>query len=176
MRIVAGEAGGRKLVAPPGDSVRPTTDRVREAIFNSLFSLGGVEGWTVVDLFAGSGALGIEALSRGAVSAVFVESDRSAREAIETNLETAGYVDRATVLSADVTTWLASSAQTFDLALADPPYTWDDWPLLAERLQAHYLIAESNRELDLGSAWELRRVKRYASTYVHIASAQEGAP
>ena len=78
MRVISGEFGGRKLVAPDGLSTRPTTDKVRQAVFNSLGSMGVIEGATVADLYAGSGALGIEALSRGAESCVFVERDRGA--------------------------------------------------------------------------------------------------
>ncbi len=85
MRIVAGELRGRRLVAPGGDATRPTTDRVREAIFNALGSLGVVDGALVVDLYAGSGALGFEALSRGAEHCTFVERDRAALSAIEAN-------------------------------------------------------------------------------------------
>ena len=86
-RVVAGELGGRRLVSPDGTSTRPTTDRVREAIFNSLGSAGLIEGALVADLYAGSGALGIEALSRGAEHCMFVERDRTALRALEANLD-----------------------------------------------------------------------------------------
>ena len=82
MRVVAGELGGRKLVAPRGDTTRPTTDKVREAVFNSLAGMGVVEDAVVVDLYAGSGAMGIEALSRGAARCTFVERDRDALRAL----------------------------------------------------------------------------------------------
>ena len=82
MRIVAGTAGGRKLVVPQGETTRPTSERVREAIFNSLYSLDAIDGADVLDLFAGSGALGLEALSRGAAHATLVETDRNALNAI----------------------------------------------------------------------------------------------
>src|SRR5258706_7562012 len=95
MRVVSGTAKGRKLVAPAGRSTRPTSDRVREAIFSMLASLDALEGAIVVDLFAGSGALGIEALSRGAAHATFYELDREAVAAIETNLATTGTGERA---------------------------------------------------------------------------------
>ena len=96
MRVVAGEARGRRLVAPEGSKTRPTLDRVRESMFNSLGSLDAVDGARVLDLFAGSGALGIEALSRGATSCVFVDHGRDARNAISVNLETTGFLDRST--------------------------------------------------------------------------------
>ncbi|MFN2506284.1 MAG: RsmD family RNA methyltransferase, partial [Acidimicrobiales bacterium] len=92
MRVVAGLAGGRRLQAPEGRSIRPTSERVREAVFASLGSLGAVQGARVLDLFAGSGALGIEALSRGARSATFVDSDLRAVAAIRANLAAVGLV------------------------------------------------------------------------------------
>src|SRR6187401_3741608 len=98
MRVVAGEFGGRRLVGPDGTATRPTTDRVREAIFNSLGSAGLLEGALVADLFAGSGALGIEALSRGAEHCVFVERDRVAVRAIDENIGTLGLRARARVV------------------------------------------------------------------------------
>jgi 16S rRNA (guanine966-N2)-methyltransferase len=90
MRVIAGTARGRRLVAPTGSSTRPTSDRVREATFNALGSLGVVVDATVLDLFAGSGAMGIEALSRGAAHATFVDQDRAARAAIEATWRPAG--------------------------------------------------------------------------------------
>lgn len=102
MRVVAGAARGRKLTAPPGAVTRPTPDRVREAVFNSLNSLGVLPGCRVLDLYAGTGAMGIEALSRGAASAVFVERDPDALAALRANLAATGLEDRAAVVAADV--------------------------------------------------------------------------
>ena len=87
IRVVSGEFGGRKLVVPDGLATRPTTDKVRQAVFNSLDSAGLIDGAAVVDLFAGSGALGIEALSRGAATCVFVERDRAALQALRANID-----------------------------------------------------------------------------------------
>src|SRR4051794_20348641 len=101
MRVVAGEFGGRTLVAPGGTATRPTTDKVRQAVFNSLTSMGVVEGAVVADLFAGSGALGIEALSRGAERCIFVERDRAALQALRDNISTLGIADRCTVHATD---------------------------------------------------------------------------
>ena len=116
VRVVAGTARGRRLVAPAGRDTRPTSDRVRESIFNALHSLGAVEEATVVDLFAGSGALGIEALSRGAAEATFVDSDPRAVAAIKRNLGAIG-VD-ASVHRRDVLAFLASTdAERYDLVL-----------------------------------------------------------
>ncbi len=109
MRVIAGEKGGRRLVAPPGRATRPTSDRVREAAFSMISSLGGVEDVLVWDLFAGSGAMGIEALSRGAAHATFVEQAQSACSATRANLAALGYgPGRATVICADVLAWVAS--------------------------------------------------------------------
>ena len=120
MRVVAGEFRGRRLTAPESPSTRPTTDRVREAIFNALTSLGVVEGALVADLYAGSGALGIEALSRGAEHCTFVESDRHALSAIHDNIATLGITGRTRVMSGDVLTMVARF--DCDVAFADPPY------------------------------------------------------
>jgi 16S rRNA (guanine966-N2)-methyltransferase len=120
MRIVAGTHKGRRLRTPPGAATRPTADRVREALFSIL---GPVDGLRVLDLYAGSGALGIEALSRGAASATFVESARLALAAIRANLE-AIRTDDAEVVASDVFGWLRSGARQpdFDLVFCDPPY------------------------------------------------------
>ncbi len=107
MRIVAGTARGRRLVTPAGDEVRPTTDRVRESVFNALGSMGAVVGASVLDLFAGSGALGIEALSRGASSATFVDSSSAATRAITENLRATGLDGIAKVVRSDAWSYLA---------------------------------------------------------------------
>ena len=117
MRIVAGEFRGRRLAAPRGARTRPTADRVREALFSML---GDVSGARVLDLYAGSGALGIEALSRGAGSAVFVDRDPRAVAAIERNLESLGLEQE--VLRQDAVRFLARARGTFDLVFCDPPY------------------------------------------------------
>jgi 16S rRNA (guanine966-N2)-methyltransferase len=117
VRVVAGEFRGRRLAAPRGARTRPTADRVREALFSML---GDVSGARVLDLYAGSGALGIEALSRGAASAVFVERDPRAVAAIERNLESLGLEQE--VLRQDAVRFLARARGTFDLVFCDPPY------------------------------------------------------
>lgn len=121
MRVVAGEWGGRRIDAPPGRDTRPTTDRVREAWMSAL--AGEIPGARVLDLFAGSGALGIEALSRGAEHATFVESAAPALRVLRTNLERLGAGERATVVRGDALRFATSLAPgEFDLVLADPPY------------------------------------------------------
>lgn len=119
-RIIAGSAGGRRLSVP--SSARPTTDRVREALFNVLAARMDFDGLRVLDLYAGSGALGLEALSRGAASVLFVDSDRRAADVITRNIATVG-MPGATVRRGPVSAVLAGGAPAaMDLVLADPPY------------------------------------------------------
>jgi 16S rRNA (guanine966-N2)-methyltransferase len=172
MRVVAGSARGRRLQAPAGRSTRPTADRVREAVFNALGSLGAVEGASVLDLFAGSGALGIEALSRGAARATFVDSDRRAVEVVRANLETVGLAGRATVVRGDVLSHLVDLGPV-DLALVDPPYAFDGWDTLLEALDARFVVAESDREIPAGEAWEVLRARRYGGTVVTLLRRRE---
>jgi 16S rRNA (guanine966-N2)-methyltransferase len=120
MRIIAGSHRGHRIAAPKGRDTRPTSDRVRESAFNLI---GPVDGAAVLDLFAGSGALGLEALSRGAASAVLVESDREACRTINANLEKLKL--HATVLCQDVVRAVAADRRTYDLILCDPPYDYD---------------------------------------------------
>ena len=130
MRIVAGRHKGRSLRAPAGAGTRPTADKVREALFSIL---GPVEGLRVLDLYAGSGALGLEALSRGAGPATFVESARPALAAIRANLDAVG--EEAEVVASDVLKWLRAAAggeAAFDLVFCDPPY--DAAPRIAQQL------------------------------------------
>jgi 16S rRNA (guanine966-N2)-methyltransferase len=122
MRIIAGSRKGRRIAAPPGLDTRPTGDRVREAVFNLV---GPVDGARVLDLYAGSGAMGLEALSRGAEHATFVERDRVAAATILRNAETLGLEDAATLRREDARRVLASDAAAgtlYDLVLVDPPY------------------------------------------------------
>lgn len=122
MRIIAGEWRGRKLIAPKGEATRPTADRTRETLFNMLASrLGSFEGLNVADLFAGSGALGVEALSRGAARCLFVEQDADALKAIRANVTALGARDRCDVRASSVLT-LGPTNEAYDLILADPPY------------------------------------------------------
>ncbi len=133
MRVIAGTLGGRRLAAPAGTATRPTPDRVREALYSSL---GDVQGAAVLDLYAGSGALGIEALSRGAGSAVFVEPGRHALAALRANLDALGLAPPAArVLGCDAARAVASLAAEgarVDLCLVDPPFR--DLPAVLERL------------------------------------------
>jgi len=175
VRVVSGTARGRRLVAPKGDSTRPTSDFVREAIFNSLGSVPDLDldDATVLDLFAGTGALGIEALSRGAAHATFVEHDRHALDAIRRNLDTTGFAARATVRPTDAT---RTELPTVDLVFADPPYAFQGWDDLLTRLDAHLVVLESDRELALPEGWRVLRQKRYGTTVVTLTSPGPSGP
>jgi 16S rRNA (guanine966-N2)-methyltransferase len=165
MRVVAGVLGGRRLVAPAGTDTRPTSDRVREAVFNSLQSAGVIEGARIADLFAGSGAMGIEALSRGAHSCVFVERDRHAVAALRTNLETLGLGDRADVVVGDAVAYAPRTGHV-DLVIADPPYEFDAWADLLAGIDADEVIAESDREIPAPDGWLAHRARRYGRTVI----------
>ena len=168
MRIVAGSARGRRLVVPDGTDVRPTSDRVREAVFNALYSLDdAIAGATVLDLFAGTGALGLEALSRGAAAATFVEHHRGAAAALTTNIEALGFAGVATVVRADARRWLPG-APNFDVAFLDPPYDFNGWDGLLSTLPATLAVTESDRSLALPDGWGLVRERRYGTTVVQI--------
>ncbi len=171
MRVVAGSARGRPLVAPPGDRTRPTTDRVREAIFNALWSRGVLDGAAAVDLFAGSGALGVEALSRGAAHVTFVDDDRGALHAVRRNVDACGVADRATVVADRAERWLAALAPgtRFDLAFCDPPYAYDGWAGLLAALPAALVVVESDGPVELPHGWTFDREARYGGTWVGFA-------
>lgn len=174
MRIVAGTAGGRKLVVPQGETTRPTSERVREAIFNSLYSLDAIDGADVLDLFAGSGALGLEALSRGAAHATLVETDRNALNAIYDNIEALGFDSETRVVPGEGLSYLGR-ADGHDLVLLDPPYGFDEWDTLiagiSNALAGAVVVIESDREVVIPDSWEIHRVKRYGSTVVMLATA-----
>jgi 16S rRNA (guanine966-N2)-methyltransferase len=156
------------LVAPDGRQTRPTSDRVREAIFNSLQSLGAIKGATVLDLFAGSGALGIEALSRGAERCTFVESSHDAVRALRDNLAATGLAGRAEVVVADAVEWTSRTQPSADLVLADPPYAFDGWDALLGALDADVVALESDRPIDLPARFDAYRTRRHGGTVVTL--------
>ena len=134
MRVIAGEWRGRKLIAPKGDATRPTADRTRETLFSMLNSrLGSFEELRVADLFAGSGALGLEALSRGAAHCLFVEQDRGALDAIKANIIALDCRPRTRVQAGSVM-GLRATDQPYDLILADPPYRTSAGEVALDRL------------------------------------------
>lgn len=175
VRVVAGSARGLRIGAPEGHRVRPTTDRVREATFNALGSMGMVDGRSFADLFAGSGALGIEALSRGAAGCTFCESDRSVARLLRSNLERTRLEGRARVLVGDVMAHLGEGGSlgnlAVDVALADPPYDFDRWDELLEHMTTRVLVAESDRDLPAPRGWSRARQRRYGGTVVTILEA-----
>jgi len=167
VRVVAGELGGRRIAAPRGPG-RPTSELVRAAVFNSLDARGVVLGAFVADLFAGSGALGIEALSRGAARAVFVEEDPTAVAAIRGNVTALALTDRAVIRPVSVERWAAAREDHVDLVLADPPYGWAGWEGLFSALASRptpLVVAESDRMVS-ASGWEVVASKRHGGTVV----------
>jgi 16S rRNA (guanine966-N2)-methyltransferase len=154
--------------------VRPTSDRVREAVFDILFSLGGVDGLQVADLFAGSGALGIEALSRGAASVTFVDRSPVALAAVRANLASVGLDDAeqkgdAKVIRADAGSWVTTTASRYDLILCDPPYDYGEWETLVAGLPGDLVVLESGAEIDPPAGWGVIKTRRYGSTIVTVA-------
>lgn len=151
-------------MSPEGTSTRPTTDRVREAIFNALGSAGLIDGALVADLFAGTGAVGIEALSRGAARCTFVERDRTALRALEDNLEVLDLGDRSRVMRSDAAQ--AAATLDVDVLFVDPPYDFTAWDELLSSARAPFVVAESGRSLDAPDGWSVVRSKRYGRTWV----------
>ena len=165
MRVIAGELRGRRLEAPKGATTRPTSDRVREATFNALTSMDALDGAVVLDAFAGSGALGIEALSRGAARCTFVERDRAALVALRANLERLGLgAERAAVVTGDA----VRVGGDWDLALLDPPYAFDGWERLLTSLSPAVAVCESGRPIPPPEGWVVVREKAYGATVVTI--------
>jgi 16S rRNA (guanine966-N2)-methyltransferase len=174
MRIIAGERKGHTIYAPKGLDTRPTSDRVRENVFNIVAPW--VEDARVLDLYAGSGAMGLEALSRGAAAVVFVEAELDAVRAIERNLDKLRLTG-ATVIRVGVTTGLAqeaSAGRKYDLVLADPPYTMTDYDTLARYLPRvladdGLLVLESAARTEPELAGLVVRTSRkYGSTRVTV--------
>lgn len=174
MRIIAGEHRGARIFAPPGRETRPTSDRVRENVFNIVAPW--VEEAHVLDLYAGSGAMGLEALSRGATAAVFVESDPGAVRAIERNLDKLR-VRGATVLRVEATTALsreAAAGRKYDLVLLDPPYTMTDFAPLGRYLpdvlaDEGLLVVETAARVEPElPGLSVRTTRKYGSTRVTV--------
>jgi 16S rRNA (guanine966-N2)-methyltransferase len=181
LRVVAGTARGRRLVAPKSDA-RPTADRAKEALFTAL-GADRFTGAIVLDLYAGSGALGIEALSRGAASAVFVDRDRRAEDAIRTNLAHTGFAEQARVTRASATAFLRRQPpdRPFDVVFVDPPYDLDAHALTAvlDTLGAPGLLApgaivvvETRRDAPprLPTGWGVQWQRTYGDTLLTVAT------
>ena len=177
MRIIAGSCKGHTIHAPRGRETRPTSDRVRENVFNIV---GPVDGATVLDLYAGSGAMGLEALSRGAIKAVFVERDADAVRAIERNLDKLRL--SGTILRQDAVTALATEAgahRKYDLVLVDPPYEMypDVQPQLARYLPAllaadGLVVVETDVRIEPELPLTLRTSRKYGQARVTIYEAE----
>ena len=170
MRIIAGSHRGQTIHAPRGIDTRPTSDRVRENVFNIV---GPLDGAAVLDLYAGSGAMGLEALSRGAAHAVFVERDPEAVRAIERNLDKLRL--RATVLRKDAVAALAADTRKYDLVLVDPPYDMylDIQPQLARYLPAvlaedGVLVVETDARVEPELPFEQRTSRKYGSARITV--------
>lgn len=184
MRVITGTARGRKLLELEGLETRPTTSRVKEGIFNIIQF--DIEGRRVLDLFAGTGQLGIEALSRGAASAVFVDQRRDASAIVRENLERTGFAGKAQVITGDAMAYLTSAKEKFGLIFLDPPYTANLWTRALQTisqfdiLQNHGIIlCESPLEQDmpvLPPPYFQHRVYRYGKIKVTTYHKEEDRP
>ncbi|MEX1139656.1 MAG: 16S rRNA (guanine(966)-N(2))-methyltransferase RsmD [Bacteroidota bacterium] len=180
MRIIAGMYRGRKLAALRDLSIRPTTDRVKQTIFDILNSRVELEGTQVLDLFAGSGSLGLEALSRGASHVTFIEKVRPSLEALEKNIRTLGCENRSTVHQADVFWFLRNAHQPFDIVFVDPPYALETIGTLPAVIagsgvvhKGSYVVMEHSRESDVPvpeESFEVLR-KQFGQTVLLILKA-----
>jgi 16S rRNA (guanine966-N2)-methyltransferase len=179
LRIVAGRLKGRALAAPPGLTTRPTADRVRQALFDMLWHApwaghDSVEGALVLDAFAGTGALGLEALSRGAREATLVDDDKHACAVAERNAQTLGYGDRCRIVCDDVFRAVPRLSGSYDLIFCDPPYAARATGAVLEALASRMLLAEGGRavlEKDrreplpaMPPAFRLSQERRYGDT------------
>jgi 16S rRNA (guanine966-N2)-methyltransferase len=174
MRIVAGKFRSRSLASPKGQLTRPTTDRVRESLFNMVHSLGGLNEKRVLDLFAGTGALGLEALSRGASHVTFVEKNPKVLFYARQNAETFSVQNQCAFLTADVIAFLKRPSRiTFDYIFADPPYEQEGMDQLPERVQQHLsesgiFILEHDKRIFFDEHPRLITSRKYGRTIVSI--------
>ena len=174
MRVITGTARGHKLLTPEGLDTRPTTDKVKEAVCSALqFDFPGAK---VLDLFAGSGQMGIEALSRGASGAVFIDADPRALACIKQNVKACGFAERSSVLRSDAVSYLQRTTERFDIAFLDPPYRHDILqqilPLLAEKMQKNgIIVCEHEPECKLSERilyFDLQKQKKYGKIIISI--------
>lgn len=173
MRVIAGKAKGRKLRAPAGDSVRPTSDKVKGAVFNVLAQYGPIDSF--LDLFAGSGAMGIEAWSRGATRVVFVEKDRKAYQSLQSNLQTVGFGEAVTLPMDWQGALRRLVGEKFAVIYADPPYAAEFYPSILTSVRELGVLSPrgllclehpKHLELQLGDDWSLLKTKHYGETAV----------
>ena len=172
MRVITGTARGRRLESPEGMEVRPTSEKVKEAVFSMIqFELPGAR---FLDLFAGSGQMGIEALSREASGAVFVDAASASIAVVRENLARTGLSDRAQVVMLDAKTYLSAAADSFDLAFVDPPYAESDLTGLLGLLLPHMrpqgaVLVETDGRTAVPESvggWTIGRQKRYGRTLI----------
>ncbi|MDE3008831.1 MAG: RsmD family RNA methyltransferase [Acidobacteriota bacterium] len=164
MRVIGGSARGRPLKAKLPATVRPTTDFAREAIFSMLESRGGLEDLVVADLYCGSGAMGIEALSRGASKVYFVDADPACLAAVRENLEPFHLAGEAIYVRATLPLW--SPPGDLDLVLADPPYGPLDVASVLRGVRAERVVVENDHHVEAPEGWWVTKTKRYGTTLV----------
>ncbi|QIS14652.1 16S rRNA (guanine(966)-N(2))-methyltransferase RsmD [Nocardia arthritidis] len=186
-RIVAGAVGGRRLRVPPAGT-RPTSDRVREALFSAIDARLDLHGVRVLDLYAGSGALGLEALSRGAAHALLIESDRKAAAVVRGNIADLGLPGAELRVGAVGSVLAAGGAGEFDLVFSDPPYDLDDAAVLADLrlLAAHgwlapealVIVERSSRspEIDWPAGYSAAKPRKYGETRIELAEYSPASP
>ncbi|MGA2295438.1 MAG: RsmD family RNA methyltransferase [Acidimicrobiales bacterium] len=172
MRVIGGVARGRPLKAKIPPSVRPTTDYAREAIFSMLESRGGLFDLVVADLYCGSGAMGIEAMSRGAAKVYFVDSDPACLNAARANLDPLAMEGEAVFVRSTLPIWQPSG--DLDLVLADPPYGPLDLDSVLENVTARRVVIENDRHMDAPEGWIVTKTKRYGTTLVTMLEPREG--
>jgi 16S rRNA (guanine966-N2)-methyltransferase len=172
MRVIGGTARGRPLKAKLPATVRPTTDYAREAIFSMLESRGGLHDLVVADLYCGSGAMGIEAMSRGARKVYFVDSDPACLAAVKLNLEPLHLEAEAVFVRAMLPVW--SAPDDLDLVLADPPYGPLDLASVLHGVVAERVIVENDRHMEPSPGWIVTKTKRYGTTLVTMLEPDEG--
>ena len=174
MRVITGKCRGKKLTALEGLDTRPTTDMVKEAIFSVIqFDLQGA---SVLDLFAGSGQMGIEALSRGAARATFIDADNRALSCIKQNIKACGFTEQTTVLKSDAVSFLQRTGERFDIAFLDPPYRHgilpQILPILAEKMQKNgIIVCEHEPECKLSERilnFDLQKQKKYGKIIISV--------
>ena len=174
MRVITGSARGRKLETLSGDDVRPTTDKVKEAVFSAIQF--DIEGRSFLDLFAGSGQMGVEALSRGAKSATFVDKSRKSVDIVRKNLNSVGFYEKAKVFHADSLSFIDSTPDLFDIAYLDPPFgsglLQNALPKIAEKMKKTGVIIAENEEneviLQKYGEFVLDRQKHYGKIKVSM--------
>ncbi len=181
MRVISGQARGLKLASPEGLATRPTTDRVKENIFNIISPYLPAE--NILDLFSGSGALGIEALSRGSKRGTFAEADRAAQRILNQNLERSRQLDKAEVFAGDAFTYLSRTNKKFDIIFLDPPYNQGLLLRAVEEIAKKSILAqngiivcegEAGGEAPPNADFDIVKASKYGKTMVYILAAKQG--